>query len=838
MISAVFFDKDLKGKTNTFRFDERYLVYFIVSQIYELDYIEENSLFDLLEKDYDINLNRKQFNVFISKHFLCNKGGVTASYKQIDSYEKTKKFRALLFELEWDLEETLHNKLNSYLKFNKFDISEAIPFVLAIAKKRGGFSTDEILFRYFDIIANEDRYYQKVDDAVVNIDSEYLELPIKIIINNQITRELLFSNGVNKLKDLAGLSIESLLTIFSPDYDSSYVSIFNLKEENKKSFYDDIDNIFNSLNEKELEILSLRNGFGGESLTLEETGQRFGVTRERCRQVEKKAEIKVVSASKKITNQLYAMFFNLATVETRYITLDQVEQYLGSKMRTSYVLFILNNRELDIKYDEELNAIYNSDVISLDELCQEVKDAYGEIISLEDFGSLNLFEQSVVRKYYRLMYEKYYIHKNLRERELVCYLIDELFPDGYRCWNEEDFQLLEKKYEEKYGVADCLSSGSIRGYLDRLNYCQIDKGTYKNRSQCITLPEELLESIISYCLTNGPTVYYTTIFTRFEDQLRELGINNHYYLKGLIDYSMPSEFTSGKICLSTSSNVVSSYNAILGFMKSFNGEFTLEDLRFRFEGVKDYTFYNVLYNETNNGLIWLTSKRFIYISKVVITESTITEFKQFIDGVFASLGAGVTSSRKIFAKLSLTNKALLEKLKLARDNFSTFSLIRYLFRDDYGFNRPIISLDKNADTNTYNVIVNYALSLESFNSKTIRNYVSRMNIGGLYSYLSFMEDMSDNFVQVNIETMVRKDKFEMTAEQAKEFEDLISLIIGRFEQIDTRLFNGYQMLPKLKYHWNKYLLVGVVRSFLSDKYEVINTENSYDLTDFIIRRSE
>lgn len=838
MSCNVFFDKDIKNKTNSYKFEENYLVYFVVSKIYDLDFIEDNELFDLVEKEYGFNLNRKQFNVFTSKHFLSNKGGITAAYNQIDAYEKTKKFKTDLFQLEWDQDETLHNKLNSYLKYTKFDISEAIPYVLAIYKKRNDLSTDEMLFRYFDIIANENKYYMNLDSAVVAVDNEYLELPVKLVINNSISRELLFSNGVNKVRELANLSIESLLTIFSPDITSAYLSIFNLKEENKDSFYNDIDNIFNSLSDKELKILTMRNGLGCEKMTLEEAGQEFGFTRERSRQIEKNATEKVVNASWKITNQLYAMFFNLAVVETRYVSVDDVEQYLGTKLRTEYVLFVLENRDFDIKYSKDFNVIYNIDVAGLDELTAEVTDVYGQIIDLADFNSLNLFEQSVVKKNYKLMYDKYYIHKDLRERELIGYLIDELFPDGYRSWNDTDYELLKSKYLEKYGIDEFPSAHSVRGYLDRLSYCQIDKGTYKNRSQCITLPEDLVEDIINYCLTNGPMVPYASMFSRFKAQLKDLGVNNYFYLKGLIDPKLPSEFVTGRNSLNTSSNVVSSYDAFVNFIRSFNGEFTLDDLRFRFEGVKDYTFYNVLYNEINNGLIWLTSKKYIYISKVVITDDTVAEFKKFIDGVFASLGTCVTSSRKIYAKLSLTNKPLQERLKLARDNFSTFSLIRYLFKDDYGFNRPIISLDKNADTNTYNVIVNYAMSLETFNSKTIRNYVSKMNIGGLYSYLSFMEDMSDNFVQVNIETMIRKDKFEMTDAQVKELDNLVNLIIGRFEQIDTRSFNGYQMLPKVKYHWNKYLLAGVVRSYLADKYEVTNTENSYDLTDFIIRRSE
>ena len=44
------------------------------------------------------------------------------------------------------------------------------------------------------------------------------------------------------------------------------------------------------------------------------------------------------------------------------------------------------------------------------------------------------------------------------------------------------------------------------------------------------------------------------------------------------------------------------------------------------------------------------------------------------------------------------------------------------------------------------------------------------------------------------------------------------------------------MFPSLKYDWNKYLLVGIIRTYLSDIFSIDNTENTYHTTDFIIRR--
>ena len=274
-----------------------------------------------------------------------------------------------------------------------------------------------------------------------------------------------------------------------------------------------------------------------------------------------------------------------------------------------------------------------------------------------------------------------------------------------------------------------------------------------------------------------------------------------------------------------------------GIFKSFKWSFTIDYVREKMPGLKGYNYENYAKSEEENGLIQIGSKSYIYIEKLNITEQTKQELKEYIDDLFLKLDSNVLTSKKIYASLNIMNKNLYNKLNITArfGDFELFSIIQHLYKDNYYYSRPIISKEEEFTTTAYTLIKEYAKRLNVFSYNDIKRYVYKMNLGGLSSYLNFMDDLSDEYVQINKDSMIRKEELNLTREQLEKIEEFMDLLLKN-KEIKTDDFDGYFMLPRLTRGWNKYLLIGIIKTFFREKYDIQNTTNFYDTTDFIIRR--
>ncbi len=863
MISSILFERKIKGQTNEYIYSKHYIEYLITKYLFIQKNAKIEEIYDFIAK----YINPELIKISSLKTYVKETFSNTKTLYYLSTEQKVNIKRALDMQKDFDFimfsnEKKLCLKISELISSENFDFDKTLLNVLMLDYKYNkDINKDHYLSLIYYIYNNYSELINEVNESINKIDDFYNELELIDVISNKNIIKILSLNNITTIDDLVQYSPEKLLSIFCIDLNELFNLIDSIGNNYEKVFYDTAYTFYSQLSEHALIVFKNRFNYYSDvpQLTLEQIGNKLGVTRERIRQIEAKTINQLLQQMPTVKNILKCIYLKLAQNNEEFIDVDRLYAYLRELNRknckesnvdlmkdltnaisvkdaTQILLFFMEMGTTNIKYNRKLRVIYDSDKIDVQEIIDNVVERFGTVLSPKEISRMNSFELKVLNSEYREYRNGIFIKRGISPREIYLGVIEKNFKNGYRVGSQEDYDRFKKKCIQEYGIIDDLPSmHSLQAMLERGNYALIDKGKYLPIDLCPSIDDELLDDIINFIINNQPTVFYRSIFEKYKLKLQKIGIDNHYFLKGCLDRCLPSELSTRRDYIMVGDVKVSPAELIVNYMRSFTKEFELRDLQDKFPGVRDYVFYNHLYNETNNGLIWTSSKTFIYFNSLDISEETIKELREFVDKQFKVMGTDIISSRKIYAKLGLTEKDLFDKLHLTHGQFTLFSMMKYLYPDLY-YSRPLISTKVMEQKSSYALIKNHAQKFDKFDHNTILDYISKMNIGGLYSYLEFMDDMSDEYVQINVDTMVRKEKLGITPEQLKELSKLLDLIFDKYNELDTSVFKGYQMLPKMPIAWNKYLLIGIIRSYLDDKYEIENKNNMYNNTEFVIRR--
>lgn len=854
MISSILYEGKIKEKENNYLYSKQYVEFLITKYLFIKHQARVDEVYEFIIKYINYHLVKKSgLKRYLKENYENVKNMYHLNQLQKENITNTLNMKKSLEYIMHVPERKLCLKIFEQISYNNFNFDNTLIAVLMLDYKYNkNYNKDYYLSLIYYIKNNYHSLILKIENVIYGIDSFYNKLELGDIISNSNIIKILSLNNIITIDDLLRYSPEKILSIFSIDLNELFPLINLMENDEDKVFQNMVNNFYSQLSENAILIFKSRFNYNSNDsqLTLEQIGNKLGVTRERVRQIETKTISKLLLQMPTIKNILKCTYAKLADKVEQFVDVDRLYKYLKrldknnlnnhnrrtTKETARVLLFFMEMGTSNIKYCRKFNVIYNSDVIGIDEIIYQTVEKFGDVLSSKEISKMNSFESKILNSEYREFKNGVYLKRGISPRKIYSEIIENHFKNGYRTGSLEDYNNFKAKCIEEYGILDNFPSmHSLQGILERCNYVLIDKGKYLPSKLCPSIDEDLIEEIVNYIVDNKPTIFYRSIFQKYQHKLKKLGIDNHYFLKGCLDKYLPAEFIKKRDYIMVGNIKISPAELIINYMRKFDKEFELRDLQDKFPGVKDYVFYNYLYNETNNGLIWTSSKTFIYYKYLNISKETVHNLRRFIDEQFELMKTDIISSRKIYAKLSLTNKELLEKLHLTHGQFTLFSLMKYLYSDLY-YSRPLVSKKIMNQKSSYDLIKNYILKLDKFDHNTVLNYVFKMNISGLYSYLEFMNDMSDKYVQVNVDTMVKKEKIGITQEQLTQLKQLLNLIFEKYNALDTSTFNGYQMLPKMPVSWNKYLLVGIIRSYFDKQFEIENKKNMYNKTDFVIRR--
>lgn len=829
----------ITNKEEKYKKDKRFLKYYFTELLYSYNKLTFDKISKLCANELNGKVSNKWLYEYLDKNFNSKKK-YSLNATQLESYNNLLRVEHLFYYYQNQGEEVIKKDLQSMLSNYSQDINTLLALTLALNNTNSRKPDDYNFMVAFNIINNLDDYYRKID-YLFNTTLSFEGIEVANLVQSKDMVEVLNSISVKTITDLLKLSNESLLAIFCINIDHILTL---LNKDDDRDIISTLKNITTSCfsvistDPRNFDIFYEKNGIVGKPMTLEAVGKKYNITRERVRQICNQCYDNIEEELIAYEDELTILFSILLGLDKHFITRKELNKEFNDELLLSKLCFLCCEYDQTIKYDKKYEIFYNSDEYDIEEIVNSIINKIGDAISVDRFNELDICEQNVVLNDYRITNKdrNLYVLNKLSYPQVTVNLLEEIFPNGFKLSNDDDFEFFCKKFEEKFGESPKTSNRAIEADLVRYDFTYIDRGTVQKRCYLPELPDELVNQIEEYILEKNGNVYYTSIYEKFENDLKELGIDNRYYLKGLLDNKLSSNFLTYRDYINTSDNNITPFMEIYNFILNHKGIVTVNELRQKYNNVEDYVFSS--YISKIDNVIWIEyMEQFILADNVFISKEKKNTLSKCISDLFNNLGTDVLLDTKLHAKLKLTSPTFFEGLEIFNNKFAFFSLVNYLFKDEYYFRRPYISKTKSSDMSYISIIKNYVKTLNKFNNDTIKNYTTKMHLRYLNSYLDFLIDMSDEYVQVNIDTCYKKDILQLNDAFLDNFKHEIDYCINSFGWIDTRTYNGYSSLPRIRVGWNKYFLVGIVRSYFNDDYDIEYTDAQYKKTDFIIRRS-
>lgn len=850
MICDLFFVGKYKNITDLTKYDEEFVVFYLKKYFKKYEMFAKEDVENVLSNLYG-NENIKNSGIYnfctkYFKHFKINKDDffkLNLTDKELDVFNKINEFEAEIENYKKYSKEELYTIIENELFDRKNNVYDKLKkSIVYFDYNEIEYADSNILYyHYYKILLDYFNVYRTIDYKLEKITDFFYPLEITELHLNDEQLQLMVYNNIFSIKNIKYLSIESLICLFCLDVEL-FINQINQYTMTKEELINDLnDKVLSAVKKEWIDIAERRYDFKEKKrVTLAEIGEQIGLTRERIRQIFNRIKEKVIDKIPNIESIFKCIFKKLKNDDENFVAVEKFVEYIDNERLSKILLSILGNKDENFIWDENYGIIYNKSEITIEQILEDETESLPNFILNSNFESFNKIEKQIIEEKFRLYQDKVWVNRKCSIRTIYMNEIKENFWQGYNISDENDYNRLLKIIYEKYGDIEVSSMHSIQAMIDRSEFIQIDRGTYRAVEYCVKLPRILISKIRKFIIDKLPIVAYAVVYEEFKYELMKFGVDNRYYLKGLIDSELPDKLVTKRDVITVEEKKnKSTYDVMKEILRAFDGEITLEELKEKMPGLKNHNYENYISMEEENGLIRMSPRTYIYYDKLNISKEDVCRLENVIDSLYDMLDSDVLTAKKIYTHLRIFEEELLKRLNITAKfaDFELFSILQYIFRDKYYFNRPLMSRVEEFETTAYAIIKEYTYKLDKFTYSDLKDYIARMNFASIANYTAFMEELSDEYVQVSKDGMMKKEIFELKDEKLEKIDEVLDMILKR-DEIKTENFDGYFLFPKLNKAWNKYLLVGIIRSYLDEKYEIINTTIFYDTTDFIIRRKK
>ena len=676
----------------------------------------------------------------------------------------------------------------------------------------------DILLEYTDNLSLAilfENYIINLREYIVNLDEIYGKIHLKKILDSNELINYCIEAQINTLGDFL---------IKKPHYrDNDKIKEISLQIKKIDSITPKqiFDIWINGLKPSDYYVIEKRY-LSGDNLTLEEIGVLCNVTRERIRQIEKKAFIFLLSTENQKYKNILMSKIKMLSPHESYITFSELE-VLGLNTQIACFLEKLTG---EIICDKEHKVCFFNES-SKTKLEVAINDLPSEFTKtdLRNYCSMIVgdFENEFTEEeLYNLIidkckiYGKYLIRGKLTLRVVFSFLLQKYFPEGIDLYEEKNIDLLRTKAFEEFNGFELADNN--RAIIARLqDLCVlVNRGVWKYDTNEILISEELKELIIKYIESyNSPILPIQAILAKFQYQFNIININNKYALQGQLKKILPKEYSINRDYVIKSSEN-SFYTIIENFVRQARYPVTKYDIQRAFPGVSDIVIQQV----AATTKVLNMNGYYVHLDNLDITTDEIQTLKICVDNVLCD--KKIYHANSIFEKIKKRMSGLFARIGLSH-YLQLYYLLHELFPLEYEYNRPFIAALGVEMINGETQVINLITQNEECDIATIRQYAK--DVGTVIDrYIEFIDKNNNLFIFKNKQQVISIMAAGINEADFSVLDPILSKFMANNQYRLLSDFCDYNELPCLKCPWNTWLLYSIIKIY-SESFKLVLTSN-------------
>ena len=572
-------------------------------------------------------------------------------------------------------------------------------------------------------------------------------------------------------------------------------------------------------NRREIEIVRRR----AKKITLEEIGKVFGITRERVRQIELESTdkfVRVHSDAKKLFYILHAL-----TDGRVILTLDDIKKFLDeSDAELIWFFAIKSNLSNEIfNYDKDRNAFVFYDGADFDEttLLKDLPSVMNEKDFNETIETL-AHEKNCPVEVMMNRLSKFYersgkvFHREKLTLTFKCgYILKECFPLGYKIADKFFYSRFNYYLKEVFNEKNTSTQRNVDATMARLGVL-CNRGKYIH-TDFVNIPPEIMDRVKEFIdNSNRNAIFYKEIFTSLKKLFAGTQITNHYFLQGAIRYyKLPYILRKDYLTKTDEINMGKEFDRFI----EEHGEVSTQEIKKSFISFGNAN--KIFLTRRCSEIIGIGGGKFLHAAHLKLNEDDYAPIKAFLSQTCAT----PIHSRLLFDLFSAQFPDFITRNEVYNHD-KLFGILRYMFRDEFNFSRPYISIQDVRYVTNRKFLLGI---LEGTDNIVIKEFVDICQEQGMNcrhkTYL--IEILRPDFIRVDEFNLMRPESIGVTDEVISTVTEKICAAMeqnGGWQS--AAAFKDYNLLPQLEIEWNSFLLESVALLAGDALYQIKNPHMS------------